>query len=423
MSILKHFKNSIPLNRRKIIFFTLLIISSLLISFLVYFTYYQNSPIIPSDFPRINITCEEELDNEDYINCTFELISNDESERVLPMKSKIKVRGFFNAKLPKKGYRIELSRRISLLGLRKDDDWQLFAMFLDLPHMRIKLSFDLWRTLQLTNPTAILPDSEYVSLYINGKFQGIYLLAEKNDRRLFELNNPQNNIYSSLIFQAGSHETNFIDFSEDDWDQDWPNEDEGYYILDDILTDLISFVRNSNDSEFFNPESGIYSKFNKLNLIDFYLFNFFILHKDFWSQNYFLVRNDHPSKFFLIPWDFDSSFGQYFDRKYSSNEDPTSEAISRNYLYFRLLNNEEFRNELKNRWFHLREELWTEEFILDMISDMYEDIKFILEIDANMWYQSIFEDNWKDKLQVSIDYLFEWIPNRLFFCDYYFANI
>jgi len=187
-------KNSVQTNRNRKILFTFLIIASLIISFLVYFTYYLNSPINQTEIPRINIICEEELDNEDYINCTFELISNDESERVLPIKSKIKIRGFFNAKLPKKGYRIELSKRISLLSLRKDDDWQLFAMFLDLPHMRVKLSFDVWRSLHPTNPTAILPDSEYICLYINGEFQGIYLLAEKNDRRLFELNNPQNNI-------------------------------------------------------------------------------------------------------------------------------------------------------------------------------------------------------------------------------------
>jgi len=416
-------KNSVQTNRNRTILFTFLIITSLIISFLVYFTYYLNSPINQTEFPRINIVCEEELDNEDYVNCTFELISNDESERVLPIKSKIKIRGFFNAKLPKKGYRIELSKRVSLLGLRKDDDWQLFAMFLDLPHMRVKLSFDLWRSLHPTNPTAILPDSEYVCLYIDGKFQGIYLLAEKNDRRLFELNNPQNNIYTSLIFQAGSHEKNFIDYSEDDWDQDWPNEDEGYYVMDDIMIELISFIRYSNDSTFFNSESGIYSKFNKLNLLDFYLFNFFILHKDFWSQNYFLVRNDYPNKFFLIPWDFDSSFGQYFDREYSSREDPTSDIISRNYLYSRLLSNEEFNNELKNRWFQLRGELWNEEFILNMISEMYEDIKTILEIDANMWYRRIFEDSWQEKLEESIDHLFEWIPNRLNFCDDYFENV
>jgi len=422
MLINKNFKISIPLNRKKSRFFTLLIIASLFISFSIYFSYYLNSPINPSEIPRINITCQEELNSEDYVNCTFELIGSDESERILPMNSEIKVRGFFNARLPKKGYRIELSRRISLLGMRKDDDWLLFAMFLDLPHMRIKLSFDLWRRLYSQNPTAILPDSKYVSLYINGKFHGIYLLAEKNDRRLFELNDPQNNIMSSLIFQAGSHETNFIGYTNGDWEQKWPNEDDDYYIMDDIMIELTLFIRNSNNSEFFSHTSGIYSKFNKLNLIDFYLFNFFILHKDFWSQNYFLVRNDHPSKFFLIPWDFDSSFGQYLDRKYSSQEDPTSDIISRNYLFSRLLNNEEFKIDVINRWFQLRKDLWTAEFILDEVSEMYEEIKDILEVDAEMWYSKIFQENWEEELDEAIKYLFDWIPKRLQFCDMYFSE-
>jgi hypothetical protein len=423
MSLIKNFKNSIPLNKRKKEISLFLIITTLLVSLLLFFTYYRNSPLINPDLPRINITVEGELNNDEFKNCTFELISNDVEETISPLNSKIKVRGFYNAELPKKGYRLELSRRISLLGLRKDDDWQLFAMFLDLPHMRIKLSFDLWRSLESMDPTAILPDSKYVNLYINGKFHGIYLLAEKNDRRLYELSDPQNNIYSSLIFQAGSHETNFLDYSKDDWDQDWPNEDEGYFIMNRILTDLIEFVRNSNETEFFDSNSGIYFKFDKLNLIDFYLFNFFILHKDFWSQNYFLVRDDYPNKFFLIPWDFDSSFGQYLNRKYSSSEDPTSEIITRNYLYQRLLNNEEFRRDLKNRWFQLREELWTEKYVLDMISKMYKKINHILELDANIWYQTIFEDHWKEKLEESIDHLFEWIPKRFLFCDTYFFNL
>jgi len=88
-----------------------------------------------------------------------------------------------------------------------------------------------------------------------------------------------------------------------------------------------------------------------------------------------------------------------------------------------IFSNEEFNNELKNRWFQLRVELWNEEFISNMISEMYEDIKTILEIDANMWYRRIFEDRWKEKLEESIDHLFEWIPNRFNFCDDYFENV
>ena len=111
------------------------------------------------------------------------------------------------------------------------------------------------------------------------------------------------------------------------------------------------------------------------------------------------------------------------DRQYSSLEDPTSDILSRNYLFNRLLNNKEFRSALKYRWFYLRQKLWTEEFILDVISDIYDEIKTLVEIDANMWYQKIFENDWRDKLEESISHLFEWIPNRLFFCDSYFEQL
>ena len=306
--------------------------------------------------------------------------------------------------------------------MRKDDDWLLFAMFLDIPHMRVKLSLDMWRSLQSTNPTAILPKSKYVNLYINGQFQGVYLLAEKNDRRLFGLNSPQYNENSSLIFQAGSHRKNFLDYSPDDWEQDWPNKDDNYDIIGNVLNDLISFIRNSTDSEFFDSNTGIYSKFNKLNLVDFYLFNFFILHKDFWSQNYFIVRKNYPSLFYLIPWDFDSSFGQYFNRKYSSKEDPTTDIISRNHLFERLLSNDDFKLAAKERWFLLRQTIWTEESIMDEVSNLHKKVQETLDIDAKMWYRLIFENDWEKEVEEAIDHLYAWIPERLAFCDFYFSK-
>ena len=413
-------KYSVQKKRNEILTFA--VIGLLFISAIYYFTYIYYRPINSTDLPNVNIICEEDLDDNDYINCTFEIESSDESDTISPIQSRIKIRGFFNAKLPKKGYRIELSSQVSLLGMRKDDDWLLFAMFLDIPHMRVKLSLDLWRSLESSNPTAILPKSKYIALYINGQFQGVYLLAEKNDRRLFDLNNPQYNENSSLIFQAGSHRKNFLDYSSDDWEQDWPNIDDGYNIIDNILTNLTSFIRNSNDSEFFDSYKGIYSKFDKLNLIDFYLFNFFILHKDFWSQNYFIVRNDYPSLFYLIPWDFDASFGQYFNRKYSSKEDPTADIKSRNHLYERLLSNDDFKLVAKERWFLLRQTTWTEESILDEVSNLHKKVENVLEIDANMWYRLIFENDWEKEVEEAIDHLYAWIPERLAFCDSYFSN-
>jgi len=420
MPLLRKFGNKIPTHRRRKEFVVIIFLGIFLVSLVFCYTYILNAAATPSDFPTINIITEGEIKKDEYIDCTIELDDKKSSESIERIKSKIKVRGRYNAELPKKGYRLELSKEVSLLGMRKDDDWLLMAMYSDLNHMQIKLSFDLYRTLEPTNRYAILPESEFICLYLNGDYQGLYLLMEKNDRRLFGLDDAQNNINSSLIFQSSYFHKNFMTYKNEEWEQDWPNEDEGIYIMDDIMNDLVSFVRDSPDNIFFDENIGVYSKFDKQNLIDFFVYNFFILHDDFWDHNYFIVRNTYPNKFFLVPWDFDRCFGQWLTR--NSNPDTSHEEfiLNNNELYNRLLSNHEFREECKTRWNQLRVELWTEEFILDIISDMYDEIKEVLEIDSNRWYPWLFGDEWRERVEESIDWLFDWIPERLEFCDLYF---
>ena len=413
MSPPKLFEDKYPIHRRKKELLVLIVISFISLSTLFYFTYIKYSQLNLSKYPQINIICKDEIKTGDYINCTFELNIDDEFDKVFPIKARIKIRGSghgWNAKSPKKEYRIELSIQKSFLGMRKDDDWQLFAMYYDLPRTRIKLSIELWRSLESTNPTAILPKSEYVCLFINGQYQGLYLLAERTDRKLFGLDNAQNNIDSSLIFQASFP-----------WVQDWPNENNDIYIMDDILTDLFSFIINSSDEEFFNTETGIYSKFDKQNLIDFLLFNYFINHRDFWEYNYYLIRNTNPSKFYLCPWDFDSSFGQMGGSFRIPNENPESE-IRRNLIYNRLIDNEDFMLDCKNRWIYLREDLWTEDFILNMLVEFYEEIEYLYEIEKNMWDPEVVKSKWHNKFDDSISHLYQYIPARLEFCDIYFIE-
>ena len=275
--------------------------------------------IINSELPSIGIMSKNSIIRDNYVNCTIKLDYVFPSYRADYIKSKIKLRGLTAHKLPKKGYRIELSEKISLFGMRKDEDWLLFSMYLDFTRTRIKLSFDLWRSLLEKDPTAILPNTKYIILYLNGEFQGIYLLAEHNDRKLFYLEKSQNNTDSSFIFKA-TYSASFTNYSASTWEQVWPNLNEDIFIMDEILMELYSFIENSSDEVFFDPLNGIFSKFYKLNLMDFFLFNFFILHKDFWWKNFFLIRQTNPNKFFLSPWDFDGSFGQLGWTTYDSNQ-------------------------------------------------------------------------------------------------------
>lgn len=405
----KKFKNKNPISEQKKALFIFIVIGSLIITPSLYLNILYGD-ILYSKLPRVYILCEEEINGNDYVRCEFTI----DDETII---SKIRIRGSASRARPKDGYRIELSKNRALLGMRRDDDWQLFSMWCDLTRMRIKLSFDLWRSLEDTNPTAILPESRYVNLFLNGEYQGLYLLLEKNDKKLLQLDAAQNNIDSSLIFQSKGSST-LIEYVEDDWEQDWPNEGEGIYIMEEILTDLFDFILYSNNSEFFDPKNGIYDKFDKDNLIDFFLFNYFIYHGDFWDNNYFIIRNSAPSEFFLIPWDFDDSFGQIRGNLFDADLDQESYIEEHNELYNRLLNDTSFKEDCKDRWFELRKELWTEDFILDMLSEMYKEIKDLLERDVNMYRKPSMEK----ELEEYIEYLFEWIPERLDFCDEYFEE-
>ena len=206
------FENKLPMQRRKkaLIGFTiiaLISVATITIFFLLPepIKEEKDSSDDHPDFPTIYLTCYDELDNENYSNCVFELDSSESSERIDPLNAQIKIRGETSATYSKKGYRLQLSKGEPLLGMRDDDDWSLFASYYDYTRLKVKLSFNLWRNLLPENPTAILPRSRYVLLYFNGNFQGLYLLAEKNDRKLLgfdqePINPPFNE--SSLIFQA-----------------------------------------------------------------------------------------------------------------------------------------------------------------------------------------------------------------------------
>ncbi|TFF90914.1 MAG: hypothetical protein EU548_00585 [Promethearchaeota archaeon] len=397
---------NVPRHRKKKEFFFVFLFSSISMITILISSYLEKTPNVPTNLPIVYITCDRDIGKGRYRDCVIEV---DYDSYI----SEIRVRGNAKIKNDKKGYRFQLSQSASLLGMRTDDDWQLFAMYNDYTYMRTKLAFDLWRSLEPTNPTAILPDSEYVNVYLNGKYNGLYLLAEKNDRKLYGLDNPQNNSDSSFIFQCLPF-NDLRTYDKDTWEQDLPDPDD-INLLDKILPDLISFISSSTDEEFLNSQSGIYSKFDKINLIDHFIFNYFILHGDYWANNFFIARNTYPSKLFFIPWDFDGSFGQVIDNLYSPRENPEAEIRGLSELYNRLLGNDEFRKACKDRWLYLRERIWTEDEIIDMVLDNYKEIKKSVELDNEMYYP---------KLEVKdfIKALMEWIPDRLNYCDEYFTQ-
>eukprot|EP01052_Picozoa_sp_SAG31_P019176 SAG31_NODE_1388_length_8538_cov_3.310843_4_plen_733_part_00 len=77
---------------------------------------------------------------------------------------------------------------VPLLGLPKENDWVLYAPYADKTLLRNVLAFDLAR--EGTNRYA--PRSRFVELYLNGDYQGLYVLMEKikRDKRRVDVAKP-----------------------------------------------------------------------------------------------------------------------------------------------------------------------------------------------------------------------------------------
>ena len=75
-----------------------------------------------------------------------------------------------------KPYSMTLSKPADLLGMGMADDWILLANAYDPTHLRNKLVYDFSEDFGLN----CSPSSDWVDLYMNGEYMGLYLLCERN---------------------------------------------------------------------------------------------------------------------------------------------------------------------------------------------------------------------------------------------------
>lgn len=81
---------------------------------------------------------------------------------------------FYKAKLP---YSLTLSTEADLLGMGKAQKWILLSNSSDPSNLRNKISYDF----SIESGLAYSPECEWVDLYLNGEYAGLYLLSERNE--------------------------------------------------------------------------------------------------------------------------------------------------------------------------------------------------------------------------------------------------
>ena len=141
--------------------------------------------------PIIDIETEDHqipTDKENYVNCSFKLSNCDTESYNFEVSMKdsygdddsvgIRLRGNSTRRMDKKPYRIKFDSKTSLFGLEKNKSWVLLADYKDTSKIRNYTAFKLASTFENLD---FSPTPHHVVLFLNGYYQGVYLLCEQMD--------------------------------------------------------------------------------------------------------------------------------------------------------------------------------------------------------------------------------------------------
>lgn len=234
------------------------------------------------------------------------------------------IRGNTSRMFPKKGYKINLTtdvtgttdlNKLSLFGMREDDDWILHALYNDDTKIRDRFSIEVWEQFganAVSEKSHYGPKMTYVEVFADNSYCGLYGLMEPVDAKQLDLEtedysykrkNPGGLVYQRRTFYE---ETNPY------------AEVEGFEIKDGLMTEdawkaMASYcaLLTLPDEEFMAQQSGL---INEDSAIRLWLFVQLITGHDHTAKNVFYVAkyNDelqYDYEFFFAPWDMDLTWG------------------------------------------------------------------------------------------------------------------
>lgn len=131
------------------------------------------------EMPIISINTEnnaEILDKENYVTSQVSITNCLDEFKKDNAEAGVRLRGNSTLRAPKKAYRIKFNKREGMLGLNnnaKCKSWVLLADYYDPSLLRNYAMFTFAKNLNIYSS-----DCQHVELYLNGEYQGVYLLAE-----------------------------------------------------------------------------------------------------------------------------------------------------------------------------------------------------------------------------------------------------
>lgn len=290
----------------------------------------------------INININGEVPKGKMTKAVFDYIGVNKRRTIV---GKVKRRGGYSIVFPKHSYELDFKQDISLAGLPADDDWILNANYIDKTFLRHVISYELFMDMNKNN---IAPKCQFVNVYLNKKYNGLYVLMEKLDKSSLKIKSKDGSAFifkEPHIFRTSME--NIIPQKKGNFHQQtYPKKivkDQAAYI-----EDIREFILSSDDTIF---SQEIANKFDLTNLIDWHLLLLISNNSDGILKNFYLYKQSAESLLRVAPWDYDHSFGRDGDNELNLNR--SSLDVKRSILFKRLLQFDWYKKQLKDRWTEL----------------------------------------------------------------------
>ena len=323
--------------------------------------------------PMVNLKANAAI-GDNKISASFDLVDPDyqvqKSKLDISSNIMIALRGATSRYYPKSSYAVHIvdnggnDKDVSLLGLRNDNSWILDAMYIDQSRMRNRVCTDLWNTFNnvpyiAKEPTALNGTRGYMTeVFLNNKYQGIYCLTEKVDRKQLQINKQYGNMYKADFWTNQSDFTGVIPYDNTidtwgGWELEYPNIGDVPAPSWGYLYNEVNYIATSSDADF---SANIQSKVDINNMVDYFIFINVLGAPDNENKNTYFSFYDYrdAGAFFYSPWDLDGTLGRNANGGYYSNQ--LTYGFNNNLLSRLLqLNISNFKGLLKTRWAALKQ--------------------------------------------------------------------
>lgn len=337
--------------------------------------------------------------------------------------SNVEVKGRGNSTwgMPKKPLQIKLDEKADLFGMGRARKWVLIANFFDDSRLRNDIASVVAEMLNIGQAQK----GEYVELYIDKDYQGLYYLTHKVeiDKQVVDLRNSM----GILVEVDNLHGMDTGCYWADDATcltvKDMVSKDLEATTMEDFVNDFNELVASAS--------AGDFTKVNELidvkSFAEYYLLSEFTVNPDAYTSSWFIYKDGEDDLIHAGPgWDFDYALGnrnwvwQTSEEFYSPEKDMIREidVMGGKFVVDGKVIEKEADGQSSKLMYHLMKipefrETVDQVFRTEM-SGRKSELLSHLKWQASRIYSAVVKDSekWEKEFNDEIDYLTDWVSRR-----------